>query len=165
MRKNNTRIIKYLIESMQQEISSIDEICSQIGLLINKGEQGDEESKIFYKRAEGSILHDFYTGVEKIFREIAIKIDESLPKGDNWHIELLKSMATANEKRDAVISQELMEKLKQYLGFRHLFRNIYGMELEWEKLKILLTNIRENIWKRFKVEINSFIKWLKQTIN
>lgn len=165
MRKNNTRIIKYLIESMQQEISSIDEICSQIGLLINKGEQGDEESKIFYKRAAGSIIHDFYTGVEKIFREIAIKIDESLPKGDNWHIELLKSMATANEKRDAVISQELMEKLKQYLGFRHLFRNIYGMELEWEKLKILLTNIRENIWKRFKVEINSFIKWLKQTIN
>lgn len=165
MRKNNTRIIKYLIESMQQEISSIDEICSQIGLLINKGEQGDEESKIFYKRAAGSIIHDFYTGVEKIFRQIAIKIDESLPKGDNWHIELLKSMATANEKRDAVISQELMEKLKQYLGFRHLFRNIYGMELEWEKLKILLTNIRENIWKRFKVEINSFIKWLKQTIN
>lgn len=165
MRKNNTRIIKYLIESMQQEISSIDEICSQIGLLINKGEQGDEESKIFYKRAACSIIHDFYTGVEKIFREIAIKIDESLPKGDNWHIELLKSMATANEKRDAVISQELMEKLKQYLGFRHLFRNIYGMELEWEKLKILLTNIRENIWKRFKVEINSFIKWLKQTIN
>ena len=33
MRKNNTRIIKYLIESMQQEISSIDEICSQIDLL------------------------------------------------------------------------------------------------------------------------------------
>ncbi len=165
MRKNNTRIIKYLIDSMQQEISSIDEICSQIDLLINKGEQGDEESKIFYKRAAGSILHDFYTGVEKIFREIAIKIDESLPKGDNWHIELLKSMATANEKRDAVISQELMEKLKQYLGFRHLFRNIYGMELEWEKLKILLTNIRENIWKRFKVETNSFIKWLKETIN
>jgi len=53
MRKNNTRIIKYLIESMQQEISSIDEICSQIYLLINKGEQGDEESKIFYKRAAG----------------------------------------------------------------------------------------------------------------
>lgn len=165
MRKNNTRIIKYLIESIQQEISSIDELCSQIDLLINKAEQADEESKIFYKRTAGSILHDFYTGIEKIFREIAIKIDEGLPKGDNWHIELLKSMATPNEKRDAVISQELMEKLKQYLGFRHLFRNIYGMELEWDKLKILLTKIREDVWKRFKVETNLFVKWLKETID
>lgn len=165
MRKNNTRVVKYLIDNIQQEISSLDELCSQIDLLIDKAEQADEESKIFYKRATGSILHDFYTGIEKIFREIAIKIDESLPKGENWHIELLKSMATPNEKRDAVISQELMEKLKQYLGFRHLFRNIYGMELEWDKLKILLIKIREDIWKRFKIETNSFIKWLKETID
>jgi len=165
MRKNNSRNIKYLIKSIQQETSSLDELCSQINLFINKVEQADEESKIFYKRAAGSILHDFYTGIEKIFREIGIRMDKSLPKGENWHIELLKSMATPQKKRNTVISQELMEKLKEYLGFRHLFRNIYGMELEWDKLKILLTKIREDVWKRFKVEINLFVKWLKETVD
>lgn len=165
MRKNNSRNIKYLIKSIQQETSSLDELCSQINLFINKVEQADEESKIFYKRAAGSILHDFYTGIEKIFREIGIRMDKSLPKGENWHIELLKSMATPQKKRNTVISQELMEKLKEYLGFRHLFRNIYGMELEWDKLKILLTKIRQDVWKRFKVEINLFVKWLKETVD
>jgi len=165
MRKNNSRNIKYLIKSIQQETSSLDELCSQINLFINKVEQADEESKIFYKRAAGSILHDFYTGIEKIFREIGIRMDKSLPKGENWHIELLKSMATPQKKRNTVISQELMEKLKEYLGFRHLFRNIYGMELEWDKLKILLTKIREDVWKRFKVEINLFVKCLKETVD
>jgi len=165
MRKNNSRNIKYLIKSIQQETSSLDELCSQINLFINKVEQADEESKIFYKRTAGSILHDFYTGIEKIFREIGIRMDKSLPKGENWHIELLKSMATPQKKRNTVISQELMEKLKEYLGFRHLFRNIYGMELEWDKLKILLTKIREDVWKRFKVEINLFVKCLKETVD
>jgi len=165
MRKNNSRNIKYLIKSIQQETSSLDELCSQINLFINKVEQADGESKIFYKRAAGSILHDFYTGIEKIFREIGIRMDKSLPKGENWHIELLKSMATPQKKRNTVISQELMEKLKEYLGFRHLFRNIYGMELEWDKLKILLTKIREDVWKRFKVEINLFVKCLKETVD
>lgn len=165
MRKNNSRNIKYLIKSIQQETSSLDELCSQINLFINKVEQADEESKIFYKRTAGSILHDFYTGIEKIFREIGIRMDKSLPKGENWHIELLKSMATPQKKRNTVISQELMEKLKEYLGFRHLFRNIYGMELEWDKLKILLTKIRQDVWKRFKVEINLFVKWLKETVD
>jgi len=165
MKKNNSRIIKYLIKSVHQEMSSLNELYFQIDPLINKAEQSDEESKIFYKRAAGSILHDFYTGIEKIFREIAIKIDENLPEGENWHIELLKNMATPKKKRDAVISHELMEKLKEYLGFRHLFRNIYGMELKWDRLKILLTKIRDDIWKRLKVEINLFIKWLEETTN
>ena len=83
MRKNNSRNIKYLIKSIQQETFSLDELCSQINLFINKVEQANEESKIFYKRAAGSILHDFYTGIEKIFREIGIRMDKSLPKGEN----------------------------------------------------------------------------------
>jgi len=39
--------------------------------------------------------------------------------------------------RGAVISQDLLEKLKEYLRFRHLFRNIYGFELKWERFKNL----------------------------
>lgn len=44
-------------------------------------------------RAAGSILHDFYCGVEKIFERIAVVVDKNLPKGDNWHVDLLAQMS------------------------------------------------------------------------
>ena len=53
-----------------------------------------------------------------------------------------------------------MEEFKEYLGFRHLFRNIYGLQLNWEKLKSLLLKIQDNLWKRLKDELDLFIKGL-----
>ncbi|MHB1336934.1 MAG: ribonuclease toxin HepT-like protein [Candidatus Humimicrobiaceae bacterium] len=81
-------------------------------------------------RAAGSILHDFYCAVEKIFKRITIYINNDFPDGEDWHTELLLQMTRPIEKtHKAVISRELLEKLKEYLRFRHLFRNIYGFEL------------------------------------
>ena len=47
------------------------------------------EPDFIQTRAAGSILHDFYCGIEKIFERIAIRIDGGLPKGGDWHTELL----------------------------------------------------------------------------
>jgi len=126
-----------------------------------EGHKEEKEGEVFYNRAAGSILHDFYTGIEKIFCNIANKIDKGLPEGENWHIELLKNMAEPKDKRPQVISLELMEELKEYLGFRHLFRNIYGAQLKWDKLESLLVKIQGYLWKRLKGEIDLFIEYLK----
>jgi len=40
-------------------------------------------------RAAGSVVHDFYTGVEKIFRRIAARVDQDLLRGEDWHVQLL----------------------------------------------------------------------------
>ena len=158
MRKNNQKILKNLIENIRREINLLEELNLSIEPLIKKVEVADKEEKIFYNRAGGSILHDFYTGIEKIFCDIANKIDKGLPKTEDWHIRLLKSMAEIKKNRPAVISLELMEKLKEYLGFRHLFRNIYGIQLDWDKLKILLLKIQEDIWPKLKGQLELFIK-------
>ena len=161
MKKNNREIIiQNLVKNINQEISSLEEIYAQIEPLIKTAEEAKEEEKIFYNRAAGSILQDFYTGLEKIFCDIANKVDQELPKGDDWHIKLLKNMTEAREKRTSVISLELMEELKEYLGFRHLFRNIYGLQLNWEKLKNLLLKILVNLWERLKNELDLFMKRL-----
>lgn len=52
-----------------------------------------------------------------------------------WHSELFHSMFKETEKRKSVMSQDLEESLKEYLGFRHVFRHSYGYELDWEKIK------------------------------
>lgn len=109
-------------------------------------------------RAAGSILHDFYCGVEKIFERIAIHIDGKLPRGEDWHTELLLQMAYPfKEIREAVISQDFMGKLKEYLRFRHLFRNIYGFELKWERFKDLALSLNRLLGD-LKNEIERFLK-------
>jgi len=158
---NGKILIETLIKDIRQEISYIDEIYLQIEPLIEAAEKAPLEEKAFYNRAAGSILHDFYTGLEKIFCDVANKIDSGLPKKEDWHIRLLKGMAEETNKRPKVISLKSMEELKEYLGFRHLFRNIYGAQLDWDRLKILLLKIRDELWKRLKEELVLFLDKIK----
>lgn len=55
--------------------------------------------------ALATMLHSFYTGIENIFKRIAVEIDGAPPGGDTWHRDLLNSMAVPAGKRDAVISE------------------------------------------------------------
>ena len=65
-------------------------------------------------------------------------MDGGLPKGDDWHIQLLRRMTVAvGDRRPPVLSKESGETLAEYLSFRHLFRNIYGFELKWERCREL----------------------------
>jgi len=108
-------------------------------------------------RAAASILHDFYSSVERIFKNIALLIDKNLPSGENWHIELLSQMAKSLPNvREPVISEELFNNLKEYLKFRHLFRHIYGFELKWERFKALCAKL-ENILKEINAQIEKFL--------
>lgn len=109
-------------------------------------------------RASGSIIHDFYCGAEKIFERIAVHIDGKLPKGEDWHTKLLLQMAHPFEEiREAVISQDLMERLKEYLRFRHLFRSIYGFELKWERFKALALSLN-SLLNELRDELERFLK-------
>ena len=115
----------------------------------------------------GTVIHDAskrneltfnYCGIEKIFERIAVSIDNDLPGGENWHIDLLHQMEEPVEgAREKVISEELMKKLKEFLRFRHLFRHIYGFRLTWEKINPLCNDM-ENVLNKFKEEINCIFK-------
>ncbi|MSP12393.1 MAG: nucleotidyltransferase domain-containing protein [Chloroflexi bacterium] len=87
-------------------------------------------------RAIASMLHEFYNGAERIFERIAVGLDEGLPRGSNWHADLLNQMALPREHgRPAVIDEPLRARLKEYLDFRHFFRHAYGYTLEWSQLR------------------------------
>ena len=62
------------------QMISLKELYGEVDSLLEKIKQADEDSFVFYIRAAGSILHDFYTGIEKIFQEIARRLDGGLPK-------------------------------------------------------------------------------------
>lgn len=99
-------------------------------------------------RAAASILHDFYCGVEKIFKRVAVSVDEGLPKGEDCHTRLLSQMARPIEGvRKELIGDELFFELKGYLRFRHLFRNMYGFQLKWEQFSGLTVSLRDLLRK------------------
>ncbi len=111
-------------------------------------------------RAAGSILHDFYNGVERIFERIATAIDQDLPSAPNWHVDLLDRMAyPIPEVRPAVISSDLRQRLSDYLRFRHLFRNIYGRELRWDLLRSLADGLPE-VHRAFTIAVQEFSGFL-----
>ena len=142
---------------IESELESLNQLTDELNLTLRRF--GKEPSSIEI-RATGSILHDFYCGVEKIFERIAVEIDGEIPKGENWHLQLLDRMTfEVPEVRPAVIGKGTADKLKDYLRFRHLFRNVYGSHLEWGKIRDLTVPFTE-ILAVFNSDINRFLGFL-----
>ncbi len=149
--------IHRVISEIEEELGNIERLLSELN-----EHQKEEPRNSFYLRAVGSIFHDFYCGVERIFERIAEELNGGIPEGENWHTQLLKDMTLQiAEVRPAVISKELLAELKGYLEFRHRFRNIYGFELEWDKMKGLKETM-PGVADRFKKEIKEFIEFMKK---
>jgi hypothetical protein len=109
----------------------------------------------------GKILHDFYTGIENIFEKIARETGEGIPNGEAWHKELLTVMSLDIETvRRHVINSKLASELDEYLRFRHVFRNIYGDELNWGSMKHLVDKMPE-IMRNLEESIEEFCQFLK----
>lgn len=115
----------------------------------------------FFLRAIGSILHDFYVAVENIFEILGREIDEHLPGGSDWHIQLLRQMALeVADVRTAVISKNTFQLLDKYRSFRHVFRNVYGFSLEATRLKSLVDDLSDTA-RHFRHDIASFLDEIK----
>jgi hypothetical protein len=116
-------------------------------------------------RACAGILHDFYTGIEKIFERIANEIDGGVPRGYDWHLQLLQRMlAQVPDTRPQVIDASLGEELDEFMRFRHVFRHQYGFQLRWQLVKELINRLPQ-IHQRFVEQIRNFEQWLLTTDN
>lgn len=91
--------------------------------------------------ALGKSLDDVYQAAERIFRSIA-KAFEGVPEGGGWHTELLANMAAGMPaERPAVLSPATVPPLRELLGFRHTFRNLYSDDLDPARLDTLAASV------------------------
>jgi hypothetical protein len=135
------------------EISELRKLVAQhAGFL---AEAGTAEPDTVHRIAMGATLNSFYGGVENIFKRIAKGIDHKVPSGESWHRDLLMAMAQATADRPPVISQELMEELREFLSFRHIFRAGYVINLKWERMAHLAFACEQTL-DQFIAEIQSF---------
>ena len=114
----------------------------------------------YLRRAQASMFHDFYNGAERIFLRVAAELG-GVPRGEQWHRQLLEDMTLdLDDLRPAVISAELRTKLQPFLRFRHLFRNIYGLELDPARLAEI-ADAYEPAHHQFQKELIEFLAWIR----
>ncbi|HEU4712870.1 MAG TPA: hypothetical protein VFS76_14950 [Pyrinomonadaceae bacterium] len=106
--------------------------------------------------ALATFLHSFYSGLENSLKRIAVEIDGGLPSGDAWHQQLLSTMTGRTDSRPPVLSQALHETLREYLAFRHFFRQAYSFHFDWFKMSHLVINAEQTL-RRFEEEVDTFV--------
>lgn len=86
-------------------------------------------------------LNQLYTGFERIFKNIAVFFENDIDSG-KWHFSLIERMSIDIEDiRPAVISRKTFVYLNEIRGFRHFFRHAYAVDIDREKLDIVLKKV------------------------
>jgi len=81
-------------------------------------------------------LHGWYTAFETVLERIARLLDQSMPSGPSWHVELLEQMRVdIPGLRPALIAPEALGPLHELRKFRHFFRNAYVLEMDPAKVR------------------------------
>ena len=111
-------------------------------------------------RARGSMLHDFYNCVERVFLRIARELNGGVPRGEQWHRDLIDNMALEIPGvRPAVVDRGLADVLGEYLRFRHVFRDVYGGVLVAHRMALLEDRLPDTI-TAFRRDIGAFVAWM-----
>ncbi len=136
------------------EVEKIDSLIEKSSVLLNKC--NILEPDFIELNAIGSVLHSFYNGLESIFKLIYKSYSENALSSGMWHSELLSEMFKIQKSGKSVLNQELLNDLKEYLGFRHVFRHSYGYEMDWNRLEPLFKKMPQ-VWNSVKLCILDFI--------
>lgn len=142
MDKNN--IVNYC----EAELENIEKVVLEIDALLSKKQT---EFTVIELSAIATFLHNFYNGVENIFKRISKYKQFQLSPSETWHKDML-NMVRDNK----VIDEKLYERLYDYLMFRHMFIHSYSFQLEWGKLKPLAVDLRD-VYNDFKKSIMHYV--------
>ena len=147
------------IAEITHELDAIESIRTSVESTFETMPTDDQQS--VYHESLALKLHNFYTGYERLFALIAVDVNGGVPRSPDWHRRLLKSMSLEIPGiRPAVISKHTEPNLQEYLSFRHLVRNIYGFELNFDRMKRLIEELPEVV-KVIDQEINTFLGFLR----
>lgn len=150
-----------LISEIKDELESLERVAADIGKVRSEMERHPAMKEV-YEESLALKLHNFYTGCERIFHTIADDMNGGAPSSFEWHKRLLKGMSRAIEGiRPPVISKAAEKELEEFLAFRHVIRNIYGFEIDSERLNGLLEKV-ERVFERFKKDIMQFLGFLRK---
>jgi len=132
--KANLDLLRADIEDELARLAQLEQVFASVR---DKLDLAPEQVAAYDRGAIGYLLHNFYNGCENIFRRIAAFFENDIGP-DTWHADLLRRMRLEIQGyRPAVIDEQLYRLLEDFRGFRHVFRNAYSFELDWERERLV----------------------------
>lgn len=154
-------MIKYLVfvAGLREELNNIEKMITIAERSVAGMAHHPEDSDIYINSAALN-LHSFYAGLEKIFISIAEKLDQTIPDGGSWHLDLLKQMTLDLPSiRPPVITRQTKSLLDDYRSFRHVVRNVYTYNLDSKRVTELVDNL-PNVFAALTADLNQFFTFL-----
>lgn len=148
---------KFLIleREIQSDLDTIDRIYEVLGSPDLRDTETQESLVVIAYR-----LHSLYITFENIFRNIAASFENHLNQA-GWHRQLLQRMRLdLAPLRPAVIDAEAYECLDELLRFRHVFRTMYGLDLDSLRLGIVLRKALE-LKPLYRPQMERFLEFLR----
>jgi hypothetical protein len=148
-----------LAARIRQELASVQHVVGRAERAVEAARSRPEDRDLYMDSAALS-LHDFYAGLERIFRQVAATLDQSVPLGPDWHRELLRQMTVSLPQiRPQVISEQTAKTVDEYLRFRHVVQNIYAFEFDPLRIEHLVQRLRPAL-QQVTLELRAFADFL-----
>ncbi len=158
MRHMSPDELRGLAADITAELERLGDLAADVAAVRAEIERDPRYARLFYENLALK-LHNFYTGCERIFQTIAAELNGATPSGFDWHRRLLERMGTAWQGRPALLTPSSVEGVREYLAFRHVVRNIYGYELDVERIEHLVERYPA-VWHQVEADIQRFVAWL-----
>jgi len=153
--------IKTLISEIRADLEAI----SQLLQWLDETRQAippERSPSLQEKAAIGYLLHNLYSAFENIFKNIAGMFGNTIEERETWHAHLLRRMTLEVEGvRPRVIGPQCYDALDELRRFRHLFRHAYALELDWERLGLVLRKVDSVLRHRYQEELGAFLQFLE----
>jgi hypothetical protein len=130
--------IRYLIIATEDEIEHWLQLKAQVADTLTRLPEGQPD--IHDTRSVAMLLTEIYLGAENLMRQVAKRLDETIPTGSAWHQELLTQLSTeAPEIRPALFSASTRMMLDEFRRFRHVVHHAYAVVFDWPQMSKLLS--------------------------
>lgn len=149
-----------LAERIRKELDDLDRLVARANRALSTAKKNPQDADLFLDSASLN-LHDVYSGFERMFKQIAATVDGSVPTSAEWHRELLNQMELDLPKvRPPVLTRETIQRLDEYLRFRHVVRNVYTFSFDPERIGRLVNEL-EDVYEQVKLELSTFAEFLE----
>lgn len=143
-----------LKKQVRLELQQLDTLLAMYRPLTSKVAQVPPDA--IERSALAAMLHSFYTGFENIFKRIERDSAGELLTGASWHKALLDAMTKSTSHRSAVITEPTRQRLREYMEFRHFFRNAYTFQLNWAMMSPLVAGCQD-LLASLRMELERFL--------
>ena len=159
MKQLSAAALTGLAVDIEAELDQLQHLAADIRYVRDQVESDPTHARLFYENLALK-LHNFYTGCERIFNLVAAELNGAPVAGYDWHQRLLERMAVDWDGRPPVLSTASVRELQPFRAFRHVVRNIYGYELDTQRVEQLVQDYAR-VWPQVEADMRRFAAWLR----